>query len=126
MTLHKLVKRVSDIITPGTDEFYKYVLYTSDNNGGFLRTRYCWWDKPFEDRKLPDGYTKVLVTCKKEIIVEDLINKKEPKLELQFWYDSLDAKLDYVECDIEMGYCYIYVFDLVTNAFVVECRKSIY
>ena len=55
-----------------------------------------------------------------------MINKKEPKLELQFWYDSLDAKLDYVECDIEMGYCYIYVFDLTTNEFVVEHRKNVY
>lgn len=38
MTLYELIKQVSQILTPQTDDFYNYVLYTSDDNGGFLRT----------------------------------------------------------------------------------------
>ena len=33
MTLYKLLKQISNIITPENDEFYRYALYTSDDNG---------------------------------------------------------------------------------------------
>lgn len=39
MTLYQLLARISDIITPQDDTFFKYAIYTSDDNGGFLRTR---------------------------------------------------------------------------------------
>ena len=35
MTLYKLLKQISNIITPENDEFYRYALYTSDDNGFF-------------------------------------------------------------------------------------------
>ena len=37
MTLYELLKEISKILTPETDAFYQYALYTSDDNGGFLR-----------------------------------------------------------------------------------------
>lgn len=57
MTLYELLKQISNIITPENDVFYRYAIYTSDDNGGFLRTRYCWrLDKPVKDRNLGEGF----------------------------------------------------------------------
>jgi len=42
MMLHDLLRQVSEILTPETGSFYGYLLHTSDDNGGFLRTRHCW------------------------------------------------------------------------------------
>ena len=123
MTLYELIRRVSNIITPETDDFYHYILYTSDDNGGFLRTRYCWWDKPLVDRDLCGEYQKVLVACQKEISA-NLINKQDTRLKLQLHYDWLDMTMEDMEWDIEMGYCYIYLFDFVANEFTMEYRES--
>ena len=51
MDLHMLLDRVSKILTPNTDYFYTYALHTFDNNGGFLQTRYCWWEKCLENNR---------------------------------------------------------------------------
>ena len=123
MTLYELIKQVSDIITPESNIFYNYVVYTSDDNGGFLRTRYCWWDKPLGNRNLCDKYKKVLVTCNKEITVDELVNKTDTKLKIQFHYDYLDPSFEDAEWDIQMGYNYIYLIDLSTNDFVMEYRE---
>ena len=125
MTLYKLIKQLSDLVTPGSNDFYNYILYTSDDNGGFLRTRYCWWDKALVDRNLHGEYRKVLVTCNKEISVDDLANKKDTKLKLQFHYDFLDATFEDAEWDLQMGYRYIYLFNLETNEIVMEYRESL-
>ena len=61
MQLYELIRKVSDILTPETDVFY------NDDNGGFLRTRYCWWDRCVKDRSLDDEYKKVLVTSVRPI-----------------------------------------------------------
>ena len=52
MDLYTLLNNISVIVTPNTDYFYEYALHTFDNNGGFLRTRYCWWDKCLENHEL--------------------------------------------------------------------------
>ena len=60
MTLYELLKQVSDILTPQTHSLYDYMLHTFDDDGGFLRTRYCYWDRPVPDRPIP-ALDKVLI-----------------------------------------------------------------
>ena len=126
MTLYELIKCVSDIITPETNDFYQYVLYTSDDDGGFLRTRYCWWEKPVSDRKLSRQYTRVLVACAREINEKDLVDREGTKLKLQFHYDYANADFDDADWDLLMGYGYLYLFDLTKNEYIMERRECIY
>lgn len=125
MTLYKLIKQVSTLITPESDDFYNYVLFTSDDNGGFLRTRYCWWDEPLADRNILGKYRKVLVACNKEISVVDLVNKKDTELKIQFHYDFYDATFEDAEWDLQIGYSYIYLFNL-DNEVLMEYRECIF
>ena len=135
MTLYELIKRVSDIITPETGAFYNYVLYTSDDNGGFLRTRFCWWDKPVKDHELGDGCKTVLVTAKTPITEAGLADKSDvdsfdgtayTKVKIQFTYSKCECTADDAEWDTELGYCHVYLFDLEKNNFVKTYIKCPY
>lgn len=129
MQLYELIKKVSDILTPETDVFYNYVLHTSDDNGGFLRTRYCWWDRCVKDRSLDDEYKKVLVTSVRPIDADtlaELVRNKKSHLRLQFQYWCADPTVDDADVDVELGYCYVYIFDLEQGNFTMEHRKIPY
>lgn len=54
MRLYELLKQISDILTPSTHSFYDYMLHTFDDNGGFLRTRFCYREKCLADREVED------------------------------------------------------------------------
>lgn len=54
MTLYELLKQISDILTPQTHSLYDYMIHTFDDNGGFLRTRWCYWDDPVPDFPVAD------------------------------------------------------------------------
>lgn len=114
MTLYELIRRVSKIITPEDYSFFRYVIYTSDDNGGFLRTRYCWWlDRPIEDKDLGDyEYEKVMVTSKNEIDLNDLLDETETKVKIQFTYSREEPTIANAEWDAQLGYRYVYIFDL--------------
>ena len=120
MRLCELISRVSEIVTPETNDFYSYILLSSDDNGGFLRTRYCWRNQAFPDRKLHGEYRKIMVACNKEICLNDLKDKSGTNLKLQFHYDILNAEWEDAEWDIELGYRYVYIFDLDTNSFIMQ------
>ncbi|MGN0691926.1 MAG: hypothetical protein ACI4K7_06235, partial [Oscillospiraceae bacterium] len=91
MQLYELIQKVSDILTPETNAFYTYVLHTSDDDGGFLRTRYCWWDKCVKDRVLDDDdYKKVLVASGRPIDINHLTRHDTKYVKLQFEYRYTD------------------------------------
>ncbi len=118
MTLYELLKKISDIITPETDAFYKYALHTSDDNGGFLRTRYCWWiDKPIKDLKLRDDYKKVLVTAKQKINEADLQVETATLIKMQITYSETNATIEDADWDTQLDYCYVYIFDFMKNSY---------
>ena len=125
MTLYQLLKCISNIMTPKDDAFFKYVLYTSDDNGGFLRTRYCWWmDKPVEDRELGEGYKKVLVTSKQEINVEDFLIETDTLVKMQITYSQKNAVIEDADWDAQLNYCHVYIFDLVNNTYTKSYVKN--
>ena len=129
MTLYELIKNISSIITPETDDFYEYVIHTSDENGGFLRTRYCWWDKCVEDHKICSDFKKVLVTSKTEIDVNNFRNIKDGEdtvVKMQISYDEPNASIEDADWDSQLGYNYIYIFDLVNNTYIKDFIKCPY
>ena len=126
MTLYSLLKKISAIITPETDAFYNYAIHTSDDNGGFLRTRYCWrLDNPVEDFDLDEGYSKVMVTAQKPIEEQDLLDETEPQVKMQITYSIQDADIGDAEWDAELSYCYVYIFDLVCGTYSMKCLNNI-
>lgn len=126
MTLHDLIKQVSEIIIPGTDAFYNYILYTSDDNGGFLRTRWCWWDKPLENHKLSDNYEVVMVTSRSLIDVKDLEKRDDTYLKLQFHYDFKHAVPEDADWDLGLLYNYVYLVDLKAKTYMIVYRLAEY
>ena len=126
MQLYDLIKKVSRILTPETDSFYNYILHTSDDDGGFLRTRYCWWDKCLEDKELDDEYKKVLVTSQYPIDIDALTNEDATYVKLQFHYEYAGEAADDADIDVVLGYGYIYIFDLEKGSFTMEHREMPY
>ena len=121
MTLYSLLKEISSIITPEDDSFYTYALYTSDDNGGFLRTRYCWCEnKPIKDGEIGDGFENVLVTSKNEINTKDFCKKPETLVKLQITYSLTNATISDADWDTQLGYCYVYIFDLNARKYTMN------
>ena len=121
MTLYELIKKLSDIITPENDAFYKYVLYTSDDNGGFLRTRYCRWsDKPIKDKNLGEGFKRVLVTAQQEINIDDFLVETHTPVKMQITYSEKNAAIRDSAWDTQLNYCYVYIFDLMENTYTMS------
>ncbi len=121
MTLYALLKQISKIITPQNDAFYRYAIYTSDDNGGFLRTRYCWWlDRPIENRYLGDDFEKVLVTAKREINADDLEVETDTLVKMQITYSEKNATIEDADWDSQLDYCYVYIFDLIKGTYTMS------
>lgn len=68
MKLHDLLKQASDIVDPD-DGIFDYFLHTFDDNGGFLRTRHCWWEQVVEDKEIPD-LSRVLLCFAEKLDVD--------------------------------------------------------
>ncbi len=127
MTLYSLLKEISSIITPEDDSFYTYALYTSDDNDGFLRTRWCWAeDKPIKDCKIGDGYKTVMVTSKREINIDDLKKRPETHVKLQITYSMTNAEIKDAEWDAQLDYCYVYLFDLISKSYTMTYVENPY
>ena len=125
MTLYEFLKEISNIITPEDDSFYNYAIYTSDDNGGFLRTRYTWWeDKPVKDTVLEDGFETVMVTSKTEIKSENLRKKPDTLVKLQITYSLTNAAINDSDWDIQLNYCYVYIFNLKTKTYTLTYREN--
>lgn len=121
MTLYELIKQISEILTPETDSFYNYALYTSDDNGGFLRTRYCWWEKPVDNKKLgKKEYKKVMVTMGEPFDEKKLTIKEDTLVKMQITYGVTNATIDDAEWDIQLGYRYVYIFDLQNKTYALQ------
>lgn len=127
MTLYEMIQEISNIITPDTNDFFTYVIHTSDNNGGFLRTRYYWSEECIEDFTLKARPDKVLVTSMGEINVEDLKKMdEETAAKLQITYTIANPSFEDSEWDIGIGYNYVYIFDLKNRTYHMQIGKDIW
>ena len=108
MTLHELPRQAASILSPEYQEdLFDYFLHAMDDNGGFLRTRWCRREKELPDHKVPDNIRKLLLTLREPFDLrasndyyafegEPFEKETLTKLKLQlFYYDvSDDAALE--------------------------------
>ncbi len=65
MKLYELLKKTSSILAKeNADELFKYIIHSMDHNGGFLRSRYCYWDKTLSNFECGDNLRTILVTLR--------------------------------------------------------------
>ena len=125
MTLYELIKQISAILTPETDSFFDYVIHTSDDDGGFLRTCYCYKDHPLRDREIKD--LKETEVCFLEPFREhDLGDGESTLVKLQLDYDRRRewSGKDFIAWSWELGYRVAYLFDLEHKTYQVEERPE--
>ena len=127
MTLYELLHNVSiKLSETHSEEIYEYFIHAMDDNGGFLRTRYCHWDKELDDHRVPDNIKTVLLAMKKPFDFEkdDTFYEmgdgpwkdvKLTSLKMQLFYtdmsdeENLQAELKWCE---QMGYRFPILVDL--------------
>ena len=121
MDLYTLLSNISAIVTPNTDYYYEYALHTFDNNGGFLRTRYCWWDKCLENHELKNNEYKVVLLTAEQPLIEDAfkplkhLEGTNAKMQLDYCNQYATFDTDDIIFDVENGFCYVYLIDLVNK-----------
>lgn len=132
MRLYELLKQVSDILTPQSKDLYKYMLHTFDNNGGFLRTRYCYLDAQIPDRSIPD-LEKVLICFRQPYIEGDpfYIHRQygdalqtETLVKMQLFYSEGDMDGD-IEWSRQLGYPIAYIIALTDRTYEVRHYESL-
>lgn len=128
MRLYELLESVSDVLTPQTHDLYDYMVHTFDDNGGFLRTRYCYWEKPVPDRTVAD-LKKVLICFREPFAEGDSYYKdrqygdawqKETLVKMQLFYSSDDDIDEAIEWSCLFPYPEAYIVDLKTKTFEVR------
>lgn len=126
MTLHGLIRRISDILTPGSHSFYDYVLQTSDDNGGFLRTCYCFKSHTLPDREIEDRSEAVV--CFMEPFTEEYSSDGHfTNVKLQLNYGEGPVNQDnsrFIRWSWGVGFRVAYVFDLEAGTYEVTDRRE--
>lgn len=141
MKLHDLLKQVSDILDPD-DGVFDYFLHTFDDNGGFLRTRYCWLEQKVKDKEIPE-LSKVLICFEEEFdadgafycidfddindetVLDRMSQKHKTVVRCELFYDSdQDA---WIECNVENsrenGFGFAYLVDLKNRTYTVTGKS---
>ena len=72
-----------------------------------------------KDAELGDGFETVMVTSMNEINTEDLHKKPETLLKLQITYSLTNATTKDSDWDTQLGYCYVYIFDLKARKYTM-------
>lgn len=135
MTLYELIQKISAILTPDTGYFYAYCMHHCDDDGGFLRSRYCYRDKPLKDCTLREPKHKAVV-CFEQMYQKDTdkfyLCQKNGKefvtalFGLQLFYTSDEMIEEEMEVSCNLGYTISYVFDLDSGTYTIEEREPIY
>lgn len=136
MTLYELLEQVSDILTPQTHSLFDYMIHTFDDNGGFLRTRYCYWDKPVPDFRIAD-LNEVLICFRQpfresdpyyetERYGEDLqYEQKNTLIKMQLFYAPGDMEDD-IAWSCQFPYPEACIIDLKNKTFEVRHYEPVY
>jgi len=125
MTLYELIGKISAILTPETGSFYDYVIRTSDDDGGFLRTCFCYKSHLLRDREIAD--LDKAVVCFEEPFSEHYTDDGFYTLvKLQLDYDQRQewSRKDFIRWSRDLGFPFAYVFDPTAGTFQVQEREA--
>lgn len=122
-TLYDALNIMNDFFTPESKKFFKYVIWSSDDNVNFLRTCYRQKNNPIPNGSLAETITHVVVCFETEFNPELLnytvwdiqpdILKTDLKMQISFVRKT--SIKEEIEWNKEMGYIYPYVFNLLTR-----------
>lgn len=102
MTAYELCREISDILSEKhSDELFDYIIHSMDDDGGFLRSRFCYWDKTLRDRNVGEVKTALVATqrpfdfenCTDYYFCDVTTGGKSTIMKMQiYYYDLSDEK----------------------------------
>ena len=119
--LYDLVRMCDSYFTPDFNLFSNFVFWSSDDNGGFLRTSYRLKARKLENKKIVGDIDTLIIAYDRlfdmtllEFFSEDM-GRPEPQIMLQFIWTFKENVNDEIQWCSQMGFEYIYLFDLKTK-----------
>ncbi len=106
MKIYDVLELLNNNYTPNTRKFFDYATWTSDDNGGFLRTCYRKKDKPLKDYDL-GTVTHVVVGFQDKFDPNKLITfpdlnflSTKTKMQIIFIYSKgqLEGEIEWCKC----------------------------
>lgn len=122
-TLYGALNIMNDFFTPNSKKFFKYVIWSSDDNVDFLRTCYRKKNSSIPNGSLASSITHVVV-CFETKFNPELLNYSEWDIQPDILKTDLKMQISFVrktsikeeiDWNKEMGYTYPYVFNLLTR-----------
>lgn len=119
-----------------SEELFNYIIHAMDDNGGFLRSRYCYWSKELPNRKVDKEFKRVLVALDNPFDLmsstnyyedDDVHQGSSTVLKMQIVYSELseDEKFaDAVKWSADDGFPYPIKVDIV-NEIVEYCEQQV-
>ena len=109
MNLYELIDRVDEAFTPDTHSLRDYILNTSDDNGGFLRTCFTRKRTPLKDHKISDLDGTIIgfdIEFNEDIIAN--YSGGFTPLKMQLWYSNVVHNIeDMIDLNLPMyKHCY--------------------
>lgn len=110
MTLYDALAKANRQITPDSNLFFFYVIKTSDDNGGFLRTCYCEKRHNLNDREIED-IGCIVVGSQQPVTEDKLLDCFTHKgirtdIKLQIYYGMINSTEEGIAINENLGYKY--------------------
>ena len=126
MNRYDFYKQISEILMKeNAEKFFNYIIHSMDDNGGFLRTRYCYWDKTLPNKEFNQNINTVLLTFSKPFDAKNInyYNGNLTDLKMQLFYEDLsdeNSLNDMISWSDELGYSYPVIIDLKNNNYIIR------
>lgn len=137
MTFFEFLHRIAEILGPSApDKLFDYMIHSMDDDGGFLRSRYCYWEKTLPEFR--GDFSKIktaLVSVKKgcnpddpeHYYGEDFYGQRLTDLKMQiFYYDESNEesfKSD-AEWSSALGFSVAYLIDMGNGTYTMQEYKD--
>lgn len=66
-----------------------------------------------------------MVTSKNEINIQDLKDETDTRVKMQITYGNKKASVEDADWDIQMDYCYVYIFNLIEKTFTMTYMENL-
>ena len=129
MTSYEFYREIAFILSAKNgDRLFDYIIHSMDNDGGFLRTRWCYSDKTVRDGELTEirtalvalGYPFDLENCAEYYAQKGDV--KETVLKMQLFYTDLSSPKSFeraMKWSACVGFGYPIKIDLVNKSYEI-------